>query len=175
MAPRGGAASYLNEQSASRTPNAQGRRQSQQCFLFTQNGQRRVDGRRHRAPANRQPQRLRELAQGKSRLGGRVTDDRVNCRRTPIRQDPQLFSHLRQQRKDLRSDMLAHRLVVEGCRRTKEKHAVGRHFLHRFGAFALCGHDELELRVVVRGDAHLRQMQRSGSTKRDAGARIMCC
>src|ERR1700722_121371 len=45
-----------------RAPNRPPLAQSRQCLGFAQNGQRGVDGRRHRSAAHRQANRLREFA-----------------------------------------------------------------------------------------------------------------
>ena len=71
-----------------------------------------------------------------------------------------------QQRHDFRADMLGGGLFVVGLGRPEKKQAVGGHFLDRLSALALCDHDLLQERIVVRLHAELLQMpaQRSDET-----------
>src|SRR5580692_2702009 len=67
-----------------RAPNRPRLAQSRQRLGFAQNGQRGVDGRRHRSAAHRQANRLREFAERDAFSGGEIADDLVNDRCRPI-------------------------------------------------------------------------------------------
>src|SRR5450631_3352922 len=78
-------------------PKSPGSGQAGQGLCLSENGQRRIDGGRYGAAANRYSNGLRKLAERAASRGGNAVDNFVNGRRRPIMQPIERLRRLRQQ------------------------------------------------------------------------------
>src|SRR6516165_12544302 len=147
MAPRKAGASYAADGGLSSVAG----RSSRECCIdslkrtsATEELQRHIDGRRYGRAGDRNPQRLRDLAEPALQPRGDIVESGVYRQCIPLGQPIQLITNLSECVTVFSAQVFRGRFGIDLDVLDKEEAAVVRHLLKCLGALALCHDHPLE-------------------------------